>query len=163
MRARLVCTPALSGYKTGTSARARPGTRVPPPAPSNGRNSRKNVPVDAREWTGVPHSSFPRNEGVPGSSPGVGFLRLPGDAGDAALSQAFGWGYCAVFCLRRLRLHSSTAPGWSRRCGGTTNLGLHVNADGNAHWALGAMGRPPSLDKGGRCTETRPATGKGGG
>jgi hypothetical protein len=32
------------------------------------------VPDRAREWTCVPHSSFPRNEGVPGSSPGVGFL-----------------------------------------------------------------------------------------
>jgi hypothetical protein len=31
------------------------------------------VPARAREWTGVPYWSFPRNEGVPGSSPGVGF------------------------------------------------------------------------------------------
>ena len=31
------------------------------------------MPARAREWTPVPHLSFPRNEGVPGSSPGVGF------------------------------------------------------------------------------------------
>jgi hypothetical protein len=34
--------------------------------------SSENVPARAREWTRVPYSSFPRNEGVPGSSPGVG-------------------------------------------------------------------------------------------
>jgi hypothetical protein len=31
------------------------------------------VPVRARACPPVPHLSFPRNEGVPGSSPGVGF------------------------------------------------------------------------------------------
>src|ERR687891_1024527 len=41
-----------------------------------GANSSKNVPASARAWTRVPHSSFPRNEGVPGSSPGVGFRLL---------------------------------------------------------------------------------------
>jgi hypothetical protein len=30
------------------------------------------VPARTREWTRVPHLSFPRNEGAPGSSPGVG-------------------------------------------------------------------------------------------
>jgi hypothetical protein len=28
----------------------------------------------ARSWTAVPQSSLSRNEGVPGSSPGVGFI-----------------------------------------------------------------------------------------
>jgi hypothetical protein len=35
--------------------------------------SRRNVSACARAWTPVLHASFPRNEGVPGSSPGVGF------------------------------------------------------------------------------------------
>jgi hypothetical protein len=34
------------------------------------------VPARALEWTLVPHSSFPRNEGVPGSSPSVDFSRF---------------------------------------------------------------------------------------
>jgi hypothetical protein len=34
------------------------------------------VPPRALAWTRVPHSSLPRNEGVPGSSPGVGFLPI---------------------------------------------------------------------------------------
>ena len=33
----------------------------------------ENVPASALVWTRVPHSSFSRNEGVPGSSLGVGF------------------------------------------------------------------------------------------
>jgi hypothetical protein len=33
----------------------------------------ENVPARAREWARVPHPSFPRNEGVRGSSPRVGF------------------------------------------------------------------------------------------
>jgi hypothetical protein len=33
--------------------------------------------VRARAWTRVPHSSFSRNEGVPGSSPGVGLEKSP--------------------------------------------------------------------------------------
>jgi hypothetical protein len=37
--------------------------------------SSENVPACAREWTPVAHLSFPRNEGVPGSSPGVGFRK----------------------------------------------------------------------------------------
>ena len=40
-----------------------------------GPNSSKNVPARTREWTRVPHLSFPRNEGVPGSSPGVGLQK----------------------------------------------------------------------------------------
>jgi len=49
--------------------------------------SGENVPGRAREWTRVPHLSFPRNEGVPGSSPGVGFLaHLQGVLSDQAVS-----------------------------------------------------------------------------
>src|SRR6266508_3941528 len=47
---------APDGYETGTSVRACAGTCVP------------------AGWTRVPYLSFPRNERVPGSSPGVGFL-----------------------------------------------------------------------------------------
>jgi len=36
------------------------------------------VPACAREWTRVSYLSFPRNEGVPGSSPGVGFSGFAG-------------------------------------------------------------------------------------
>jgi hypothetical protein len=47
------------------------------PAPTvrgvNRPDSSENVAARARAWTPVPHSSFSRNEGVPGSSPGVGF------------------------------------------------------------------------------------------
>jgi len=40
--------------------------------------SSKNVSAHAREWTPVPHSSFPRNEGVRGSNPRVGsFIHPP--------------------------------------------------------------------------------------
>jgi hypothetical protein len=35
--------------------------------------SSENMPASAREWTPVPPSSFPRNEGVRGSSPRVAF------------------------------------------------------------------------------------------
>jgi hypothetical protein len=35
-----------------------------------------NVPGRARACSPVPHSSFSRNEGVPGSSPGVGSLKV---------------------------------------------------------------------------------------
>jgi len=55
----------------------------------------------AREWTRVPHSSFPRNEGVPGSSPGVGFpgivclgvLLIDAEIVQLLESQARGKGY----------------------------------------------------------------------
>jgi hypothetical protein len=40
--------------------------------------SRKDVLARAHEWTRIAHLSFPRNEGVPGSSPGVGFRKSPG-------------------------------------------------------------------------------------
>src|ERR687898_509366 len=57
-----------NGYvSSGTGGYARPTVDA-----IKGANSSKNVPASARAWTRVPHSSFPRNEGVPGSSPGVG-------------------------------------------------------------------------------------------
>ena len=38
--------------------------------------SSENAPARARAWTRVPHSSFPRNEGVRGSNPRVGFFAI---------------------------------------------------------------------------------------
>ncbi len=50
-----------NGYvSSGTDGDARP-----PRAASNRLFSSQNVPARAREWTPVPHLSFPRNEGVP--------------------------------------------------------------------------------------------------
>jgi hypothetical protein len=46
------------------------------PALRNRLLSCENVPARTREWTRVPYSSFPRIEGVPGSSRGVGFNPL---------------------------------------------------------------------------------------
>ena|SRR5215218_195456 len=57
-----------NGYvSSSTGGHARPVQE-----PKNRLISSENVPARAREWTRVPHLSFPRNEGVPGSSPGVG-------------------------------------------------------------------------------------------
>ena len=57
------------GYiRSGTRVHARPLREL-----KNRSVSRENVPACAREWTRVPHSSFPRNEGVRGSNPRVGF------------------------------------------------------------------------------------------
>ena len=56
---------AKRGYKSGTSARARAGTPVHVRELNNHSTSSGNVPADALAWTRVPHSSFPRNEGVP--------------------------------------------------------------------------------------------------
>ena len=61
-----------NGYiRSGTRRHARPLREL-----KNRPVSRENVPARAREWTRVPHLSFPRNEGVRGSSPRVG-LRKP--------------------------------------------------------------------------------------
>ena len=49
------------------------GHARPVPELKNRSVSSENVSARARAWTPVPQSSFPRNEGVPGSSPGVGF------------------------------------------------------------------------------------------
>jgi hypothetical protein len=58
-----------NGYVSpGTGGHARPPQEL-----ENGPVSSENVPASARAWTRVPYLSFPRNEGVPGSSPGVGF------------------------------------------------------------------------------------------
>lgn len=56
------------------------GTHIPPPSRLKRPNSIDNVAARARDWTRVRYLSSPRNEGVPGSSPGVGFSlfsRLP--------------------------------------------------------------------------------------
>src|SRR5919106_4437299 len=61
-----------NGYiSPGTGGYARPLVALKNRSVSGG-----NVPARAREWMPVPHLSFPRNEGVPGSSPGVG-LKVP--------------------------------------------------------------------------------------
>jgi hypothetical protein len=58
-----------SGYmSSGTGGYARPLLEL-----ANRPVSSENAPARAREWTRVPYLSFPRNEGVPGSSPGIGF------------------------------------------------------------------------------------------
>ncbi len=62
------------GYETGASGRAQVGTLRPLLELKRRSLSSANVPARAREWTRVPYVSFPRNEGVPGSSPGVGSL-----------------------------------------------------------------------------------------
>jgi hypothetical protein len=58
-----------NGYVSlGTRGHARPRFE-----PGNRPDSSENVPACARTCPRVPYSSFSRNEGVPGSSPGVGF------------------------------------------------------------------------------------------
>jgi hypothetical protein len=52
-------------------------TRAPPWTQEHAI-SRRDVSACGRVWTRVPHSSFPRNEGVLGSSPGVGFSGFAG-------------------------------------------------------------------------------------
>jgi hypothetical protein len=57
-----------NGYvSSGTGGHFRPLLEL-----KNRLVSSENVPARAREWTRVPYLSFPRNEGVSGSSPGVG-------------------------------------------------------------------------------------------
>ena len=54
-------TRVQNGYANlDTSGHARPPREL-----RNRRLSSENVPARARKWTPVPHSSFPRNEGVP--------------------------------------------------------------------------------------------------
>jgi len=63
-----------NGYvSSGTGGHARP-----PLDRGNRLFSKESVPGCAREWTRFPHSSFPRNEGVPGLSLDVGFRRFKG-------------------------------------------------------------------------------------
>jgi hypothetical protein len=58
-----------NGYvRAGTRGHARPRSDL-----ERALISGEIVRGHARAWTRVLHSSFPRNEGVPGSSPGVGF------------------------------------------------------------------------------------------
>jgi hypothetical protein len=74
MRARSVCTPALTGYKRVRQLwRAR--LPVPPPAPSNGRTPGRTCPwVPARGRASLTRLSLVMK--VPGSNPGVGFSRM---------------------------------------------------------------------------------------
>jgi len=62
-----------NGYaSSGTGGHSRPRS-----GPWNQRTSRKTMPARARAWTPVPYLSFPRNEGVLGSSPSVGSSKSP--------------------------------------------------------------------------------------
>jgi hypothetical protein len=61
-------TAVTNGYvSSGTGGHAGPLHQL-----RNRSVSSESVPARACKWTRVPHLSFPRNEGVPGSSPGVG-------------------------------------------------------------------------------------------
>ena len=67
--------PAVAQGNAGTKRVRQLGhERVPASTPKVVKQPdfRQELPARAREWTRLPHSSFPRNEGVPGSSPGVG-------------------------------------------------------------------------------------------
>jgi hypothetical protein len=66
-------TRVQDGYANpGTSGHARPPQEL-----RNRPLSSENGPARARKWTPVPYSSFPRNEGVLGSSPSVGSSGSP--------------------------------------------------------------------------------------
>jgi hypothetical protein len=61
-----------NGYASlGTSGHGRPLRDL-----KNYAVSSENTSARARGWTRVPYSSFPRNEGVRGSNPRVGFKAL---------------------------------------------------------------------------------------
>ncbi len=60
----------------GTGGHARPRGRA-----VKTTSLQRERPLACRAGTPVRHSSFPRNEGVPGSSPGVGFRESPAQAG----------------------------------------------------------------------------------
>jgi hypothetical protein len=72
-RLRLLCSGRVqNGYvRSGTGGCSRPLRGL-----ENCSVSSENMPARARAWTRVPHSSFPRNEGVPSSNLGVG-LKSP--------------------------------------------------------------------------------------
>jgi len=65
---------APDGYETGTSVRACAGTCVHRRKLKKCWFPARTCPCVPAGWTRVPYLSFPRNERVPGSSPGVGFL-----------------------------------------------------------------------------------------
>jgi len=67
---------ALARVQNGYTSSGTGGNARPRKEPRNRRISSENVPARAREWTGVPYSSFPRNEGVRGSNPRVGLKVL---------------------------------------------------------------------------------------
>src|SRR5688572_10687586 len=75
--------------------------------------SSENVPADARACPPVPYSSFSRNEGVPGSSPGVGFSGLAGIPLQGLLAR-LAFGYRRVrelrIASRARRISSSAEP-----------------------------------------------------
>jgi hypothetical protein len=74
--ARAACTPAPTRYQNGYVSSGTAGYARPTGSALKRPKSSKNVPAGAREWTRGRYLSFPRNEGVPGSSAGVG-LKSP--------------------------------------------------------------------------------------
>jgi hypothetical protein len=91
-----------NGYvRSGTGGLARPLLDLKNPSVSC-----ENVPTGAREWTRVPHSSFPRNEGVPVRVRASAFAHLQGFL---ALQEGLGEGVKGlpevylVECSRRKR------------------------------------------------------------
>ena len=91
----------------------------PPREFRNPSVSSEKVPVRACEWTRVLHLSFPRNEGVPGSSPGVGSSR----SRDAPGRFASGLAPLNVLRSSRARLGS--------RCTTADSVGIAGNEVGN--------------------------------
>jgi len=93
------CDPGARQCVRGTGPRLRPGTkrvrqlgqqraRASTPKVMKQPISGKNVPARALPWTRVPHSSFPRNEGVRGSNPRVGFNPFAGTSSAVATPKA---------------------------------------------------------------------------
>ena len=91
----------------------------PPREFRNPSVSSEKVPVRACEWTRVLHLSFPRNEGVPGSSPGVGSSRSRDAPG------RFASGLAPLNVLRSSRAR----PG--SRCTTADSVGIAGNEVGN--------------------------------
>ena len=67
-RAEVATLPGTKRVRQAGHARAPASTVEGAKSP----DCQRDLAALAREWTRVPHLSFPRNEGVPGSSPGVG-------------------------------------------------------------------------------------------
>ncbi len=63
----------LSGVQNGYVRASTGGRGRPPRELKDCEISSENVPARAREWTRLRYTSFPRNEGVRGSNPRVGF------------------------------------------------------------------------------------------
>jgi hypothetical protein len=79
--------------------------------PKNSSVSSGKVPARARAWTRFPYSSFPRNEGVPGSSPGVRLLEISSArAAELLLHATVGMGAGLKLVERRLQAGERLFP-----------------------------------------------------